>query len=125
MERRHSNLIVAKDGMKAGAKYAVSIAIAVFVYYQLLDPQFGARKLETNIALNEAYIEEQGGFQAMQENDPTLKNTTKEEFMQKQREFGEIIYKPFTQASASLLALVILSIIYSLIVAVLFKAFLR
>lgn len=125
LEKRHSNLVVAKDGMKAGAKYAVSIALAIFMYYQFLDPGFGQSKLDETIALNKAYILEQGGFEELQKNDPTIKDLSEDEYLQKQREFGEVMYKPFTQASASLLALVILSVIYSLIVALLFKVLLR
>lgn len=118
-------MIVAKDGMKSGAKYALSIAIAVFIYYQFLDPAFGENKLIESTILNKDYIESQGGFAELQKSDPTLKNLTEEEYLAKQREFGEIIYQPFTQSTASILALVILSILYSLIVAVLFKVLLQ
>lgn len=120
-EKGHSGLFIAKQGMKAGAVYALCVALGSFLYYKAIDPEFTKTRFEQHVEYVESQLAEEGTFEQLQEDNLTLRNLTKEEYLQKEISSAQKMNSPLMIATFSLLALIILVLFYSFLMAILFK----
>ncbi|NND76976.1 MAG: DUF4199 domain-containing protein [Flavobacteriales bacterium] len=120
-EKGHSGLFIAKQGMKSGAIYALCVSLGSLLYYKWIDPEFTQNRFDQHITYVEEQLQEEGRFEELQKDNPTLRNLTKEDYLEKEIESAEKFNSPMMIATFSLLALMILVLCYSLLMAVLFK----
>ena len=117
---------VAKKGMRAGAVYVLCVAAGIFIYYQFIDPDFASIKADRVLNGFETQIAEAGGWEKLKESrpelfeDPILMDMSKEEFLESRRTVYEST-TAFIITTQSLMALMILMIFYSGLMALLFK----
>lgn len=111
-----------KASMRPAAMYVVLVSIGIFIYYSYLDDGFMDHRLEEAITSLEVYIEDNGGFEAYRETDPSITELDKESYLRKRREeLGQYIFSPFAQTSYSILALTVIAFLYSLFMSSLFR----
>jgi len=120
-ERSHSGIFIAKQGMKAGAIYTLLVGLGMFLYYQFIDPSYTEKQFSESMALVEEELNKEGRYEQLQSEDPTTRNLTKEEYLDKQRQTFERLNSPFFIATLSILALIILTVFYGFLMAILFK----
>ena len=120
-EKRHSGLFIAKHAMKSGAIYALCVTLGSFLYYKWIDPDFAQNRYDQHIEYVETQLSEEGKFEELKKGNPTLRNMSKEDYLVREKESAQKFNSPLMIATFSLLALMILVLFYSLLMAILFK----
>ena len=110
-----------KTSMKAAGKYILIVAAFVFIYYSLIDMEYGSRIIDSRVELAKEQTATDESWQKVLENAPQLENYTKEEYVQKVRESAEQWTSPGRQTSLTLFGLFLLAIFYSILLVILFR----
>ena len=105
-----------KQALRPTVLYAVLIPIGIFAYYRYIDPEFTANKYRDAIEVLEQSVGDEEQYAALQKEDIGLQNISREEYLKRSTEGIDFIYSPSVQTGASLLALFLTSIFYSLII---------
>ncbi len=109
--------VLVKSAMRPAAFYVVCACLAIFIYYQWLDPGYLSGALERAMTDQESFIESKGGFEEFKEGVSGIKEDTKEEYLLAQRDrMGGIItpFSSFGRASIALITLTFFALFYSL-----------
>lgn len=104
-----------KVAMRAVSTYAIVLTAFTFVYYSYIDSGFAQRKLDVF-----QYEIEQTDYDSMPDSDNPMKvlGITKEEFIKGELEKAGSFLSPFSQATLTLMAIMVVGLIYSLIMVV-------
>jgi len=105
-----------KRALRPGMIYAVVITFGIFAYYKYIDPEFTANKYKDAIAILEQSAANDEAYKILQDTDSSLKDLSREEYMKRSSEGIGFIYSASVQTGASLLALFLTTIVYSLFV---------
>lgn len=105
-----------KRALRPSMIYAVVITIGIFAYYNYIDPEFTANKYKDAIAVLEESVKDEESYKQLQSNDISLEQINREEYLKRSREGIGFIYSPSVQTGASMLALFLTAIFYSLVV---------
>lgn len=106
-----------KAGMRSGAIYAIVVSGFVYVYYNNIDKKFFRDKIQARVELAT-----KADFPTLQKNNPDkLANQTHADFIDAEREQAELWFSPFMVSTLTLVALMVCSMIYSVVMNVIFK----
>lgn len=106
-----------KTAMRPAAVYVVLASIAIFAYYNWVDPNYLPNALDKAIADQAELIESKGGFQQFKKGVPGIKEGNAEEYLLEQRARMSGFVSPFSaygRASIALLTLTFFAGFYSL-----------
>jgi len=106
-----------KAAMRPAAFYVVCVCVAIFIYYQWLDPGYLPGALERLITDEQSHIESVGGYEMYRDANIQVKAATETEHLQTMRDsFGGFIslFSPYGRASIALLTLTFFAVFYSL-----------
>ena len=120
-----STLEIAKEGMRKAALYSLLLCALLFVYYQFIDTDFYAQRVQQIIALQQEKVESEGGWEAVRSKLAPRAQTTESEYWEEQKSSLEQFSSPWSIASISLLILVFGGAIYSLVATLLQKRLMR
>lgn len=100
-----------KVAMRAVSHYAIILTLFTYVFYAYIDAGFAQRKMDVF-----RYELEQTDYSSMPdtENPMIVMEITKEEFIEKEMEKVATFVSPFTQATLTLVGIIVAGIIYSL-----------
>ena len=106
-----------KVAMRAVSSYAIILTAFTFVYYSYIDAGFRQRKLDVF-----QYEIEQTDYDSMPDSENPMKvlGVTKEEFIKGELEKASTFLSPFSQATLTIMAIMVVGLIYSLVM-VLFR----
>ncbi len=104
-----------KVAMRAVSSYAIVLTAFTFVYYSYIDSGFAQRKLDVF-----QYEIEHTDYESMPDEDNPMKvlGISKEEFIKGELEKAGSFLSPFSQATLTLMAIMVVGLIYSLIMVV-------
>jgi len=125
-ERSFINLV--KAALRPAALYVVCACIAIFIYYQFLDPGYLSGALERLVTDEQNKIEAVGGFAEFKAANEGVESNSLNEHLQVVREsFGGFIslFSPYGRASIALLTLTFFAVFYSLFMVAIHMAALR
>jgi type IV secretory pathway TrbF-like protein len=106
-----------KAGMRGGAVYAIIVSTFVYFYYNNIDKKFFKDKIKARVELAT-----KADFPTLQKNNPDkLANKTHADFIDDEREQAELWFSPFMVCTLTLVALMVCSMVYSLVLNVIFK----
>lgn len=100
-----------KVAMRTVSTYAIILTIFTFVYYQYIDAGFAQRKIDVF-----QYELEQTDYSALPNIDNPLKvlGLSKEEFIEGETEKAASFLSPFSQATLTLVGIMVAGMVYSL-----------
>lgn len=106
-----------KAGMRGGAVYAIVVSVFVFVYYNNIDQRFFKDKIQQRVKLAE-----QANFELLKKNNPEkLANKNQRDFIDDERKQAELWFSPIMVSSLTLAALVVCSLLYAVVLNLIFK----
>ncbi len=106
-----------KAAMRPAALYVVCACVAIFIYYQWLDPGYLPGAMERVIVIEQGLIDSAGGYEAYRDANVQVKAASESEHLQIIRDsFGGFIslFSPYGRASIALLTLTFFAVFYSL-----------
>lgn len=110
-----------KNALKGSVLYVVIISAFIYFYYGNIDTPYMERRIAEKIELAKEQTETPEKFQKLKENNPNLKNLSADQYVENVKKDAETIHSAYVQSTLSLLALFVLSLIYALGVAVIFR----
>ncbi len=120
-ETEQSNLMNdIKNGMSAGVPYALIISIFLYLYYAKIDPGYNEHKIAEHKYGMIKNFEDPEQMKAIRQN-PKFVNATDEEIQEKMNENAEAVFTAGNTATISVLAMILLSTLYSILVAIVYK----
>jgi hypothetical protein len=110
-----------KAGMRGGAIYTVIISLFVYFYYGSIDKKFFADKITERV-----HYAEQADFELLKTNNPEkLGNKSRGDFIDMEREQAELWFSPFMISTITMLGTLVTSMLYALVLNIIFKNFLN
>ncbi|HLP11357.1 MAG TPA: hypothetical protein VK177_05435 [Flavobacteriales bacterium] len=106
-----------KAGMRGGAIYAIVVSIFVFFYYNNIDKKFGEDKVKERVQ----WAEKMDFKQIQKDNPDSWGSRSRGDFIDEQRENAQLFFSPFMITTVTLISLIIVSMIYSVVMNVIFK----
>ena len=117
-----------KAAMRQAAIFVLLVSGFTFVYFRFINPEVLSNKVERDMAISRAEIEEAGGWEAFveehAEQNPTLKEKSMEDHLDDLQERKEMIISAGSAFLGSLVSLLSISFIYSLIITLIYRKFL-
>lgn len=110
-----------KNGLKAGVPYTVLVAVFIFFYYGTINPGFNERQLERTNAKYDLMFEDPKEFQEIKDSNASFEVMTKEEIREEMSKGPKSFYTPSATMTLSLLAMLMLSTLYSILVAAIYR----
>lgn len=106
-----------KAGMRGGAVYAIIVSTFIFFYYNNIDKKFFNDKIKERVKMAE-----QADFEKLKLNNPEkLGQKTHRDFVDDEKKQAELWFSPFMVSSLTLGALIVCSIMYSVVMNIIFK----
>jgi hypothetical protein len=113
-------LLDIKNAMTAGIPYVIIVSVFIYVYYNNINPEFYKHQIaEKNIAVQKM-VNNPKQLALYKKNNPETEVMTNEQIIKRESD-NENINPAKTQAILTLLALTVLSTIYSLLVTMIFR----
>jgi hypothetical protein len=106
-----------KAGMRGGAIYAIVVSIFVFFYYNNIDKKFGEDKVKERVQ----WAEKLDFKQIRKDNPDAWAHKNQRDFIDEQKENAQLFFSPFMITTVTLISLMIVSMIYSVVMNVIFK----
>jgi hypothetical protein len=110
-----------KNGLKAGIPYTVLVAVFIFIYYNNINPGYNERQIKNAEAKIEEIFNDPKEYKAFKESNPSFEVMTKEELREQSLKGPVSFYTPGATMTLSLLALLLLSTLYSILVSIVFR----
>ncbi len=110
-----------KAGMRPAALYSLIIGVFLLIYYSRIDAVFINDLRNDRVEILEKEIDRQGGWQEFKQNDEDLIQQTREEYIEQMTENIHMIISPFSAATASIIGLMLISFLYSLLLAIYYR----
>ncbi len=122
-ETEQSNMLNdIKNAMSAGVPYALLVSIFLYVYYSKIDPGYNEHKIAEQEMAVRKMLDDPQEFKTIKENEE-FEILTKEEIFDRMSENARAVYSAGTTTTVSLLAMILLSTLYSILVAIVMKRF--
>lgn len=110
-----------KNALKGSVVFSILISVFVYVYYSQIDPSYMERKITSKIEMAEKQVATDAKFDQLVEQNPNLRKVSKKEYVANVKDDAQTIHSAYVQSTLSLLALMVLSLIYGLGVTVIFR----
>lgn len=110
-----------KNGLSAGLPYTILVSVFIYFYYSNIDPGYNEHQIST--AYNAIYekLEDPESLAEIKEQNPDFEVKTKEEILAEAKNNLEQNYNAKFTMTLSLLALLLLSTIYSIFISVVYR----
>jgi hypothetical protein len=110
-----------KNGLKAGVPYTILVAVFIFLYYGKINPEFNQRQIEkTNLTIEKTF-NDPIAFQKLKDSNESFEVMSKEELMEQMKTGPKSFYAPGATMTLSLLAMLLLSTLYSILVSAIYR----
>ncbi|HYG52158.1 MAG TPA: hypothetical protein VD905_14705 [Flavobacteriales bacterium] len=106
-----------KAGIRGGAIYALVVSIFVFFYYNNIDKKFGQDKIKERVQ----WAEKMDFKQVQRDNPDAWGNRSRGDFIDEQKANAELFFSPFMITTVTLISLMIVSMIYAVVMNIIFK----
>lgn len=117
-----SNLLTdIKNGLSAGLPYAVVVSLFLYLYYAKIDPGFNEHKIAEFSAGLKKDMANPVTFQKIKDSNPEFEVKTKQEIYDSIMQGPKSFFNAGSTMVISMLALLLLSTIYSILVSVIFR----
>ncbi len=120
-EEQTSTLSDIKNGLTAGVPYAVIISVFLFFYYDSIDPEYNAHQIREKQMELKIELEDPAKLAALKESNADFEVMTKDQIIEKSSENLKAFYNPKFTMTLTLLALIVLSTLYSIFVTVIMR----
>ena len=110
-----------KNGLKAGVPYAVVVSLFIYVYYTKINPEYNQHQIaETEVQIGKL-INDPVEFKRLKESNPSFEVMTKEQLFKEMQKGPKGFYNANSTMTLSLLAMLLLSTLYSILVAIVLR----
>lgn len=110
-----------KSGMSAGVPYTILVSIFLYFFYSSINPEFNKHQIaEAEFGIQEL-LNNPKEFEELKRNNQDYEVKTKDEIYKSMIQGPRSIYTPQATMTISLLALLLLSTIYSIFIAIVFR----
>jgi|TARA_R110000737_G_scaffold250424_1_gene260147 hypothetical protein len=110
-----------KNGLKAGLPYTILVAVFLFFYYSTINPGFNERQIAHTNAKFDLIFDDPKEYQELKNSNPSFEVMSKEELREEMRKGPKSFYTPGATMTLSLLAMLLLSTLYSILVASIYR----
>jgi len=110
-----------KNGLKAGLPYTVLVASFLYLFYGTINPEFNQKQIEKTNARIEKDFNNPIEYETLKKSNPTFEVMTKEELKIQMKKGPQTFYTPGITMTVSLLAMLLLSTLYSILVSVIYR----
>jgi len=110
-----------KNGMTSGLVYALVVSVFLYFYYEKIDPDYNAKMIADRELYVQSVLDTPNLLAELKASNQDLEVMTKEEIMEKYRETPQILFSGIFMMTYGLLALITLSVLYSVVVALIYN----
>lgn len=110
-----------KSGLKAGVPYTILVSVFIYFYYGSINPDFNKRQIEKVEAKIEKVFQNPVEYQKLKNSNPSFEVMSKEELMKEMKTGPKSFYAAGATMTLSLLAMLLLSTLYSILVSVIYR----
>jgi hypothetical protein len=119
--KKSSTLNDIKNGLTAGVPYAILIGSFLFLYYNNIDPEYNAHQIREKQMELKIQLDDPVSFVKLKASNEEFEVMTKEQIVEKSSESLKAFYNPKFTMTLTLLALLLLSTIYSIFVTIVMR----
>lgn len=112
-----------KNAMTAGFPYALIVCVFLYFYYNHIDPGFNKRMLAERELYFKKVIDDPKQLKEIRKNHPDFEVKTKEEIYESMKEGPQMLFTGQFMMTFGILALLLLSTLYSLLVTIIMRKF--
>jgi hypothetical protein len=121
-QSEHSSLLGdIKNGLKAGVPYTLLVSVFIFLYYGTINPGFNDRQIAKTNAKIESTFSDPVAYKELKNSNPSFEVMSREELMEQMKTGPKSFYAPGATMTLSLLAMLLLSTLYSILVAIIYR----
>ncbi len=110
-----------KDGMSAGIPYAILVSAFLYFFYAKINPEFNEHHAAEYVMNIKKNIEDPENLERMRSGNADYEMLSKEEILAKENEKAKTLYTAGNTTTVSLLSMVLLTTLYSILIAIVYK----
>lgn len=110
-----------KNAMTAGVPYAVVVSMFLYFYYEKIDPEFNQRLIAEREMFYLQSMDTPEELQEIRASNKDFEVMTKDEIYEKLSEGSRVFYSGKFVATVGLLAMLVLSTLYSILITVIYR----
>jgi hypothetical protein len=114
-------LLDIKNAMKAGFPYTLVVCVFLYFYYAKINPEYNQRQLSDMKYEMKKVLDDPVKFEELKKSNEGFEVKTEEEIFAEMSKSSEAFYSARSITTISMLAMLILSILYSILVTVVYR----
>ena len=110
-----------KNGMKSGLSYSLIVAISIYLFYGVINPEYNRHQIaEAKVAI-EKMVNDPVELAKLRKSNEAFELKSKEEIIKEAKKGPESFFNAGSTFTLSLLAMLLLSTLYSIFVSLVFR----
>jgi hypothetical protein len=110
-----------KNGMKAGVPYTIVVAISLYLFYGVVNPEYNRHQIAEAETTMQKTLNDPIEFEKLRKSNESFEVKTKEEIFKEMQKGPQSFFNAGSTTTLSLLAMLVLSTIYSILVTIILR----
>lgn len=120
-EEQGNALLDIKNAMSAGVPYTIVVSVFIFFYYKSINPEFNRHQIAESEMFIKKSLDDENELKKLRASHEEFEVLTKDEIFEELRKGPQSFYNPTATMTVSLLAMLVLSTFYSLLVTIIYR----